>query len=349
MMSADCSLHVEGRNSVVRVVPFQPHCFAFGGFDIQMVDAIGAAHANGVDIKPLDFWSRDDRFTLLHCWGLEPQHETAIKWAKKAHRRVVVSALVNDPGLYSTIRFIGSYFFGPGRMRLSMMRNIDAITVVNDRQKQFLMSMTGFPSSKIYVIPNIVKDIFYTPPKAVQGFDLVLSDYVLCVGNICIRKNQLKLVQACKKLGVPLLLVGGVITGEEKYGALVEASIKGEPSIRWLKELPSGSSQLAFAYEKAAAFVLPSLHEQQPISALEAAAARKPILLGDRPYSRQKYFQGAAVVEPTSVSAIAAGLRRVLNMRGLYCPPLEIISECRSSSVGNKYTEVYNMLSGPQS
>lgn len=40
---------------IVRVVPFQPHCFAFGGFEVQMLAAMESARTVGVNIAPLDF------------------------------------------------------------------------------------------------------------------------------------------------------------------------------------------------------------------------------------------------------------------------------------------------------
>jgi hypothetical protein len=47
---------------IVRVIPLQPHCFAFGGFEIQMIAAMEAARAAGKAIAPLGFWSREADF-----------------------------------------------------------------------------------------------------------------------------------------------------------------------------------------------------------------------------------------------------------------------------------------------
>jgi hypothetical protein len=54
---------------VVRVIPAQPHCFAFGGFEIQMLAAMESAWAAGADVAPLDYWRREADFDLLHFWG----------------------------------------------------------------------------------------------------------------------------------------------------------------------------------------------------------------------------------------------------------------------------------------
>ena len=74
---------------IVRVVPFQPHCFAFGGFDIQMIAAMESARAAGADVAPLDFWRREADFDVLHFWGLEVQHCNAVKWARAGGKKIV--------------------------------------------------------------------------------------------------------------------------------------------------------------------------------------------------------------------------------------------------------------------
>ena len=329
---------------VVRVVPFQPHCFAFGGFDLQMIGAMQSAHAAGADIAPLDFWRREADFDVLHLWGLELQHRNTVKWASLAGKKVLLSALVNDPGWKSWLRYIASYVIGPARLRKPMLAQLDGVTVVNKQQKQFLVNTIGFPAEKVFVVPNIVDDIFFAAPKSADGFELDIDNYVICVGNICRRKNQLALVKACRKIGVPLLLVGQVLTGEEEYGRAVDDAMANDPGIRWIKGLTPGSVQLAAAYGRAAVFALPSYGEQQPISALEAAAARKPLVLADRPYSKQEFYANAILADPNSVDAIAAAISRARDRPDAFCPPDAIIEECRREKVGAAYSMIYQKL-----
>lgn len=329
---------------IVRVVPLQPHCFAFGGFELQMIGAMEAAHAAGIDISPLDFWRRESDFDILHLWGLELQHSNTTKWAHLAGKKVLVSALVNDPSLKSWLRYLVSYIVGPARLRKQILSQLNGITVVNQQQKHFLVNTIGFDSEKIFVVPNIVEDIFFSPPEHTEGFELGIDNYVICAGNICRRKNQLLLVKACRKMGVPLLLIGKVLTGEENYGRAVIEAIANDSSIRWIKGLQPGSGQLATAYKYSAVFALPSHGEQQPISALEAAAARKPIVLAARPYSKQEFYEGAALANPCSVDSIVTALRKTFDQPELYCPPASIIEKCRKDKVGKAYAAIYQKI-----
>lgn len=329
---------------IVRVVPFQPHCFAFGGFELQMIGAMKSVQDVGTNIAPLDIWKREADFDVLHLWGLELQHLNTVMWAHLARKKILISALVSYPGLNSWLRYIASYVIGPARLRKPMLAQIDGITVVNSQQKQFLVNTIGFPAEKVFVVPNIVDDIFFDAPEFAEGFQLDIDNYVICAGNICKRKNQLALVKACRKIGVPLLLVGQVLTGEEDYGHAVADAMANDSNIRWINGLTPGSAQLAAAYKRAAVFALPSYGEQQPISALEAAAARKPLVLADRSYSKQEFYSKAVLTNPDSVDAIASAISKALDNPDTYCPPIDVIEQCRQNKVGPAYLAAYQKL-----
>jgi glycosyltransferase involved in cell wall biosynthesis len=328
----------------VRVIPFQPHCFAFGGYDIQMIAAIEAAREAGADVAPLDFWRREADFDVLHCWGFEVQHANAVKWARAGGKKIVFSALVNYPGWKSWLRHMASMAAGPARLRKAMLPAIDCITVVNKARARYLTGTVGFPAQKVTVIPHLVEDIFFSTGTGARSAGPEIDNYVICVGNVCRRKNQWTLVRACLKLGVPLLLVGDVMTGEEDYGKAVAEAMAVDKGLHWIQGMSPGSTELVRAYRGAAAFALPSYEEQQPISALEAAAMGKPLVLGDLPYARQEFYERAALANPRSVDAIAAAIRKALDNPGAHCPPSSAIEPCRKEKVGAAYMAVYQRV-----
>jgi len=331
---------------VVRVVPFQPHCFAFGGFEVQMITAMETARAAGTDIAPLDPWRREADFDVLHLWGLAVDHIITIQLARAAHKKIVLTALLPYPSLLSRLRHLASLAVGPARLRNSVLKAIDCVTVLNQAQAQYLSNTLGFPAEKISIVPNAVDDIFFeTAGEAENSFGI--ENYVLCTGNICHRKNQLALVEACKKLGVPLLLVGKTLVGEEDYGRAVAEAMERHGNSRWIQWLPPGSSDLAAAYRHAAIFALPSFDETQPISALEAAAGRKSLVLADRPYAKQEFYENALLTDPHSADSIAKALSKALDRPGAYCPPAATLEKCRRQKVGAAYRAIYDTLIQP--
>lgn len=328
----------------VRVVPVQPHCFAFGGFELQMIGAMESARQTGLDIKPLDAWRRVADFDIIHLWGFEVAHFQTAYWAHAARKKLVMSALLGYPSFYLYLRNLGAKLASSSRLKFKMLPWISALTVVNAEQARYAVKILGIAADRVHVIPNIVDDIFFDPPSIADDFDVGFNDYVLCTGNVCRRKNQLTLVKACRKLGVPLLLVGDALIGEEEYGKAVAEAMHGMPNMAWIRGLAAGSDALAASYRNCLMFALPSYAEAQPISALEAAAAGKPILLADRSYARQEFFMNAALSSIESESHLIQGLKRVMNAPSTYCAPREILERCRRENVGNAYREVYGSV-----
>jgi len=190
----------------------------------------------------------------------------------------------------------------------------------------------------------LVDDIFFEAGRGEGAGVFGIENYVLCVGNIRRLKNQLTLVSACRKLGVPLLLVGNVLTGEEEYGRAVAEAVAAGKDMRLIPWLTSKSAELASVYRNAAVFALISRLEHQPISALQAAASRKPLVLADRPYARQEFCEHAALADSSSVNSIARAIRKAIDNPDAHCPPLHAIEPCRKEEIGAAYMSIYQRL-----
>lgn len=329
---------------VVRVLPLQPHCFAFGGFEVQMLCAITAAQAAGADIRQLNPWERDASFEVLHLWGFDISHYASAYWAHLTGKKVVVSALFPYPSLGSMVRHHVSLILGPARIRAKLIPWISALTVCNLQQAEYATKVIGIPRRKVHVIPNIIEDEFFDIDRHEQRAPTGFCGYVLCTGNICRRKNQLSLVKACAQLDVPVVLIGSVLAGEELYGAQVASAVAQYHKARWINGLQHRSPELLGAYRAAAVYALPSYMEQQPIAALEAAAARLPLVLGDRAYAKQEFYSNARLANPESVESIAEAVRDALRRPDLYTTPSAILKTCRRRIVGEGYCRVYSYV-----
>lgn len=324
----------------IRVLPLQPHCFAFGGFEVQMLSAISATQECGMDVEKLDVWSREGDFQVLHLWGLDIAQRNALVWAKKAGKCVVVTALLPYISLSHLIYYGLSSVCGIVRAKRQMLELIDVLVVVNELQALSAQVLLGCDRSKIRVIPNIIEPQYFLSNIASIQPVTALTNYVLCTGNVCRRKNQVNLAKAAMAEGCPLLIVGDVLEGEQEYGRELQECIMGA-NVEWIKGLPAGGDRLVAAYAHASIFALPSFGEQQPISALEAAAMGKPLLLGDRSYARQSYFEPANLVNPNSIRSIRKGLKEIFHAPADFCPPASVLDDCTRTRVGEQYKAIY--------
>lgn len=324
--------------------PFQPHCFAFGGFDMQMINALEAVKKQNVDAMPIDIWDRNNNFDVLHLWGVDELNYHLIDWSKKANKKVMATLLLPYFGTYRArlghiYRILFSRTF---KKKKQYLNKLDQLIVVNDIQARVLRKYYKIPAEKISIIPNIVEKCYLSAPVFNFAEYYHLDNYILTTGNVCPRKNQLNLAKACIELNLPLIIIGGILDGESDYANDLSKLIENRSNILWVKELPKASEELISAYYHCKVFALPSLDETQPISALEALSLNKRILLLDKPYAHQSYFKNAVLSKNESPEAIRSALEEALNKPEMRA---EFNYEFSEESVGQKYANCYQKLS----
>lgn len=326
----------------VKYFPWQPHCFAFGGFEIQMLSTLQAVKKAGVTAEKMDVWSRDKDFDILHLWGVGPYNYMIIDFARNAGKAVIATVLLP---YHDTLRSNLGYLYRELKMEplKNYYKKIDNIVVLNESQKNILARIYNYPADQIEIIPNIVHEKFFKPPSSNFSEKYGMDNYVLCTGNISPRKNQYNLATACVNLNINLVLIGNTLDGEKKYGDKLKKFVNNHKNILWINELPAASDELAAAYANCKLYALPSKNETQPISALEAVAMKKPLLLCDRRYARQKQYEKAFLCKSPSVGDITKALDKAL---GSAQPPAgnRAILECTEENVGRLYKRSYEKL-----
>jgi len=294
----------------------------------------------GLDAKPLDFWDRNDQFDVLHVWGLHPMHENLVRSARKNGKKVVVTPLLPDLTLRGWCGHAVRTLQGRRWPVWNILRNTERLLVVNDLQVESAVWMYGYPRSQIEIIPTIIDSAFFADATEEPLDDL--RDYIVCAGNIWPRKNQVRLARAALQADIPVIFVGNVMGGEEKYAEELGALVRTSPKLRWHKwvSLPD----LRRIFRNAAGVALPSFKETQPAAGLEAGALRKPLLLGRRYYARQSFFENAYLADPRSSSDIARGLRRLCDDPQAYVPRQDMIQQCRPEIVGRNLKRIFSSL-----
>lgn len=332
-------------NIRIKFFPYQPHCFAYGGFENLMNSTYESLRSMDVSISKIDVWSKEDDFDIAHIWGLGSLNFANIIWAKRKNKKVVVTTIFPD---YLTFKQIFRYYMSTalGRRKdfSEVIPLVDFLIVTTERSRIVAVKYYNFPVEKVCVIPNTLLSSYYKKYDDMQLDSFKLQNYVFTIGNVCKRKNQLRLALACLKVKVNLLIVGPIIPGEEEYGEELERLINTSDSIVWLKGMKRDSLELISAYKKSILFALPSFDEQQPTSAQEAGLLGKPLLLGNLPYARQKFYKNACLVNPGNVDSIASGIEAIIKNPFSFIPPIDVFEECKESNVAEKHLQIFRKL-----
>jgi len=325
----------------VRTVPIQPHCFLYGGFDIQMSRTHEVLRSVGVDARPLDWWSRDEQFEILHVWGLTQQHQNLVRIAKDYGKKVVLTTLLPYVSPVSRLRHIAGLVAGRKRPLMDILRKVDVLLVVNRLQADAAMKLYGFPARSIEVVPTILDPLFFDVGATAAPLD-GLDKYVVCAGNIWPRKNQVRMARAALHAGWSMVFIGNTMPGELAYAEEFRRIIEANPSLKWYKWLTW--EDLYRVLRNASAIALPSFDECQPASCLEAVALQKPLLMADEPYARQEFYVGAMTVDARSEKSIAAGLVELTATPQRFTPELKLVDECRPDFVALKLRGIFERL-----
>lgn len=131
-----------------------------------------------------------------------------------------------------------------------------------------------------------------------------LDKYILCVGKICERKNQLELVKAANKLGIPVVLLGAA---KDKNYLDKCLKYKGAKYLGFMD-----SYNLYSAYKFAKVYAISSFAETSGLSSLEAASYGCNIVTTSEGNGEEYFKDNAVYVNPYNEGSIEIGLEEAL-------------------------------------
>jgi glycosyltransferase involved in cell wall biosynthesis len=175
------------------------------------------------------------------------------------------------------------------------VRRAVRVFTVSERTKADIVELYRVPAERIVVTPNGV-DPAFSPGAGTH-------DFVLAVGAIQSRKNQLAALEAATAVGLPLVVAGPVkdrtLAGElRSRGARLEGYVE--------------TTRLAELYRGAACLVQPSRYEGFGLPVVEAMASGTPVVAV--PDSALEEVSGGAAVL-VAEGDLADGIRTALAER----------------------------------
>ena len=209
----------------------------------------------------------------------------------------------------------------------SARRSVRVLTV-SARSKRDLVELYGLAPQKVVVTPNGVDPGF-------RPGDGGSRDYVLSVGAVAPRKNQLAALAAAQAVGLPL-----VVVGPEKDTGVARKLRSGGATLRGYVE----TEELASLYRGAACLVQASLYEGFGLPVLEAMASGTPVVTVRDEALVEVVGEAAVIVE---LDGLAEGIRLALSGREeLVAAGLERTRAFSWRAAAERTVEVYRQALG---
>jgi glycosyltransferase involved in cell wall biosynthesis len=289
-----------------------------GGLQVQAVETWKALLSLGGEMSAELFdWSKAEtpadlyHFVSLTNFGIA-------ELVRKAGRPYVYTMLlcgVNNAlrlRVRAARRLLKSTFLARTEPGYSLVRAACVVTIT-EADATAAHIIFGVEKAKIEVVSNGVADAFFKCTPEAWHINYGEKEFVMCVGAVQPRKNQLLLAQVCNRLQLPLVLLGPVSPGETEYAQRVSDAMRENGSLggRWLQNLRNEDELLLSAYAACRVFVLLSSVETQPLSVMQAMAARKPVLLRKADYAQDNLFRHLPQIASEELPAVAEAVKTV--------------------------------------
>lgn len=296
-----------------------------GGGEVQLLQTKKQLEALGVSIKLFDPWQDKLKdYDLLHTFGsvkdclpvMEAAKTAGIKnvlsticwysWKSSWHTYPEFKKRLGSMARHAAKEFLP--FIASERKR--MMEISDLLLPNSESEAVQLERYFQVSRKKIISIPNGV-DLSFTqssPDAFTRKYGF--NDFVLCVGRIEPRKNQLSMVRALRGLEKQVLFVGQPVPQYQSY--FDQCKKESDANIHFLGPLPHESGLLASAYAACHTFLLASWLETPGLAALEAGLAGANVVITTEGATREYFQNFADYAAPQNLTQIRAQVEKSL-------------------------------------
>lgn len=289
-----------------------------GGGEIQLLKTKEYLEKEGLRIDFFDMWTgKIENYDLLHVFGSVKDCLGLVRVAKKRKVKVVISpvfwsdfrrALFSDGGLMTKTDLFMRHLtkivcpIFPS-LRRNLLLESDLILPNSEMEKRQLARLFAVTSQKMRVVYNGVDEEMANGDPRLFRSQHGDEPFILSVGRVEPRKNQLNLIRAVKKIkGVKLILIGSAVSGHEGYDE--KCRKEGQGFATFIPTLPHSDPLFRSAYAACEVFVAPGWFETPGLVALEAALAGAKMVVTKGGCTREYFADHIDYVDPSSVNDI---------------------------------------------
>jgi len=313
-----------------------------GGGEIQLFGTVDGLSSLGVRARLWRPWEESIADAkCLHLFGSLPEHLPLVDAARRADVPVLLSTIawfdlqsyLREPvGVLRRGRAAAGFLARAALPKLPSWRRrlydaVDMLLPNSNAEATQLRRYFGVPPEKLHVVPNAADPRFadgqpepflrllerHWPDGADDDTrrQVAAGRFVLYVGRIEPRKNQLGLLKALRGTDVPIVLLGDAVPGHDRYWkACCKAA---DAHTCFLPRLQHDDPLLRSAYAACGCLALTGWYETPGLVALEAAMTGTPLVL-PRGGSASEYFdRDALYVSPGDLRAIRQAVLQALD------------------------------------
>ena len=254
----------------------------------------------------------------------------------------VYRSLSDSRKIVPTIR---SVFKGLKKMHQETLKLADIVLVQTDLEAKDLQETYGL-NFNWAVVPNGVGELFLNAQQSLEGLKcpIDVKDYILCVGRIEPRKNQLKIMEAVCSLRdelqeeIPLVFIGKTVESRHfEYTHLFKKALKKYDWVTHIQQVPY--AEIPAYYQCARVGISASWFETTGLTSLEALfCGTNAVASGER---AKAYLQDLAYYcIPEDTDSIKEALKKAY-----FASPPEIPDHMRTEytwkNAAQKTAEIY--------
>lgn len=288
-----------------------------GGGEILLLKTKEYLEKQGVKVHLFNQWT--DRFQpgdILHVFGSVKEALGLMRIAKSKGVKIVHSPIIwynwqsslriaykFQDRLLCILRQIAKVL-SPAipSDRKRMMQLADVVSSGSEGEARQIRRYFLIPEDRIKVVPYGADSTFDRAKPDLFEKKYGLKNFVLMVGRIEPRKNQLNLIRAMNHQNWPVVIVGSPVSAHSDY--YERCRKEAASNVHFTGPIDVGSEELRSAYAASDVFALPTWFETPGLAALEAGLSGAKVVITREGATREYFKDYVDYVNPASVRDI---------------------------------------------